>query len=300
MNMSQNATRLRQPLEECRVVQHVMGKTCVPKSPERLVTIFHVTLGNALVLGIKPIGSATGLNSSQKEDFATYLKDKIVGIKQLGSQYEPNIEMLLLVKPDLILGWEIVQRTYPIISQISPTVLGKWQGEPLWREYFHFVAEVLGKEEAEQQAWNHYYRRIKELKIALNNQYTSKTISVISVYSGSPINIITKNSFVGSILNDIGLPRPKTQSVVVPGGSYVISEENLKDADGDILFILFTGNNNDRKAIEELQQKPLWKTLKAVQQGQVYSVDELTWVGSNLLAADAVIDDLYKYLVKNP
>jgi iron complex transport system substrate-binding protein len=298
--MNQNATRLKQPLEECRVVQHVMGKTCVPKNPERLVTIFHVTLGNALVLGVKPIGSATALNSSQKEDFATYLQHKITGIKQLGSQYEPNIETIMLAKPDLILGWQVVRNAYPIISQISPTVLGKWQGEPLWREYFHFVAEVLGKEEAEQQAWNHYYRRIKELKIALNNQYESKTISVISVYSGSPINIITKNSFVGSILDDIGLPRPKTQSVVVPGGSYGISEENLEDMDGDILFILFTGKNNDKQAIEELQQKPLWKTLKAVQQGQVYSVDELTWVGSNLLAADAVIDDLYKYLVKTP
>jgi ABC-type Fe3+-hydroxamate transport system substrate-binding protein len=57
---------------------------------------------------------------------------------------------------------------------------------------------------------------------------------------------------------------------------------------------------DDRQSLEKILQKPLDQSLKAAQNGHIYYVDTLTWVGSNLLAADAVIDDLYKYLVKTP
>jgi len=34
-----------------------MGETCVPKTPQRLVALGPETLGNAIALGIQPIGS---------------------------------------------------------------------------------------------------------------------------------------------------------------------------------------------------------------------------------------------------
>lgn len=295
-NLNDSATRSQQPTSECRVVKHVMGETCIPKNPKRLVTIYHWTLANALLLGIKPVGSATSGDVLEK-DIPPYLKQRMAGIKQLGLQYQPNLERVLLAKPDLILGPETLRGTYSITSQISPTVVINWQGESSWREYFHFQAEVLGKEEAEQQAWNYYYQRISELKTALNNQYENKTVSVIYAWRGSPmIGVNTKNSFVGSILEDIGLKRPKAQNIVVPGGGYQVTEENLQDIDGDVIFIL----SDDKKTIEALREKPLWKKLKAVQEGHIYFVGDWTWIASNLIAADAVIDDLYKYLVNTP
>lgn len=69
--------------------------------------------------------------------------------------------------------------------------------------------------------------------------------------------------------------------------------------DGDIMFVL-ANRKEDKEAFEKILQKPLGKRLKAVQPGHVYFVDNLSWTGSNLLAADAVINDLYKYLVNIP
>ena len=54
-NIDLNATSLKQPLENCRVVQHVMGKTCIPRNPQRIVTLWMSTFSSALALGIKPI-----------------------------------------------------------------------------------------------------------------------------------------------------------------------------------------------------------------------------------------------------
>ncbi|MDM9385278.1 iron-siderophore ABC transporter substrate-binding protein [Chlorogloeopsis sp. ULAP01] len=273
-----------------------MGKTCVPKNSQRFVTISQFTLGNALVLGVKPIGSTS---DGWDDDFPDYLKNKAEGIQKIGSQYEPNLESILRLKPDLILGWQYVKTIYPRLTQISPTALGAWQGTPSWREHFNFIAEALGKKEIAQQAWDNYYKRIEELKIALSSQYQNKTISVIHI-NGSEIQSSAKNSFIGSILDDIGLQRPKVQNVVTPSGwTESISEEKLEEFDGDILFVT-TFDNRDKENFKKLQQKPLWKTLKAVQQGHVYSVDIWPWIGSNLIAANAVIDDLYKYLINTP
>ncbi|MUL35141.1 ABC transporter substrate-binding protein [Gloeocapsopsis sp. AAB1 = 1H9] len=275
-----------------------MGETCVPKNPERIATIAPVTLGNALTLGVKPI--ATGVIDVQNP-FPEYLKDKIEGIEVLGSQFEPNLERILVLKPDLILAWENVQAIYPLLSQISPTVIVPWNGQAAWQEQFEFVAKALGKEEEAQQAWKHYYQRIDELKVALGSRYQDKEISIIGPSIPWGYFILAKNSFVGSILNDLGLQRPKLQDVNTSTGYITLrSEENLEMMDGDILFVA-THENEQREAFEKVLQKPLGKRLKAVQQGHVYFVDSpLTWNGSNLLAADAVIDDLYEYLVNAP
>lgn len=161
------------------------------------------------------------------------------------------------------------------------------------------MAEILGKQKVAQQAWNRYYARIEQLKTALNNQYQDKTISVISILGDWGTSISTKNSFSGSILQDIGLQRPKDQMITAPYGRISISEEKLDTADGDILFVQtfgIKGQNN----LEKLKNKSLWRKIKAVQKNRVYFVDHLTWTGGNLLAADAVINDLYKYLIDTP
>lgn len=304
-----SVNHLEQPASECRVVQHIAGKTCAPNYPKRVVTIPFLTLAHAILLDIKPIGSTSsgyglGYNLSE-ESTATYLSnqtflgDKAAGIQDVGETYMPNLEKILELKPDLILSWQSNQDIYPLLSQISPTVLAPWQGPPSWKENFSFVAKALGKEEAAQQAWNHYYQRIEALKIALGERYQDKKISVINL-GGGVILAHAKNSFSGFILDDIGLQRPKLQNVITPSGSIPnISEERLQEIDGDILFVLIF-DTRDKNELEKLQQKPLWKKLKVVQQGQVYLVDSGAWAGNSLLAADAVIDDLYKYLVNTP
>jgi len=305
-NVNYTTQHSEQAASECRVVQHLAGETCIPNNPKRVVTIPFVTLGHAILLGVKPIGStSTGYGSgynSSGESTATYLSDqtflgdKVAGIQDVGETYMPNVEKILELKPDLILSWQATQDIYPLLSQISPTVLAPWQGPPSWKENFSFVAKALGKEEAAQQAWDRYYQRIEELKKALSDQYQDKKISVINL-DEQGIRFHVKNSFAGSILDDIGLQRPRTQNVTAPGGSIPnISEERLQEIDGDVLFVL-TFDTKDKNKLESLKQKPIWKKLRVVQQDQVHLVDSGAWAGNNLLAAYAVINDLFKHLV---
>lgn len=284
----------RLPAAECRMVKHTMGKTCVPINPQRVVTLSLATLGNVLALDVKPIGTTNEVYHG--EESVTFLKGKTEGIKLIGLS-QPNLEATLLLKPDLIIGVDWFKPIYPLLSKIAPTVLGELNYST-WENHLSFVAEVLGKQETEKALWQRYYQRIQQLKQALGDRYQDKKISFIYV-GRNQIHIDAKNSYAGSIIGDANLQRPASQSIDAPYGAFPISLEELKKADGDILFVT-TFSRNGKKFLEKKQQDPLWKTLKAVQENQVYYVDFMSWAATNMLGTDAVIDDLYKYLVNTP
>lgn len=51
------------------------------------------------------------------------------------------------------------------------------------------------------------------------------------------------------------------------------------------------------ESFRQFQNHPLWQTLNAVKTNQVYQVDSGYWSFGNLLAANAILDDLFRYLL---
>lgn len=284
-------------IADCRVIQHELGKTCVPLHPKRVVTLSTMDLANALALGNRPIATASDF-SEGKTPFPPYLYSQAQGIPTLGNSIEPNLEKILYLKPDLIYSWwgSNPKAINSLLTGIAPTVVHNWENFS-WKEIVNLTAQLLGQEQASQTAWQHYQTKIQNLKTALGDRYQGKKISFVYFYFGR-IGTSVNNSFVGSILKDVGLQRPPAQDRnIEPWGSTEFSLEELDQVDGDVLFVAsFT--EDDRKDLEQLQHNPLWQTLKAVQKKQVYFVSAVTWLwGSDLIGAEAVIDDLQKYLV---
>ena len=283
---------VRQPtnlqLADCRTVEHLMGEVCVPLMPQRLVALDEVTLGDALILGVPSVGAAS------YDKLADYLTEKSGDIEFLGKSEEPSLEKIYQLKPDLILGTELsVESIYQQLSQIAPTALGKWSGYPDWREYFNFVAGVLGKEDKAQVVWSDYNRRVEELRAAVGD-LEDLEISLAYACCGG-ITMDAKNSFAGSILADVGIPRPKSQTI--GNGTIPLSEERLTDLDADILFMSVYDEESEQ-ILADWQKKPLWNQLQVVKNKQVYTVNADVWRAGDPLAANLVIDELYKYLVE--
>lgn len=276
----------------CRLIEHTKGKTCVPLNPQRVVVLGSPTMANAIALGVKPIGTMLYL-----EEIPPYLKGKIENIEIVGTGEQPNIEKIFTLKPDLIIAMNDWSSTYEKLAQIAPTVVDNWEGYPSWKSHFNFTAKVLGKEQKAKEIWANYQRKIDKLKQDLGSNYNNLNISLMFVCCGV-INIDLKDSFSGSILKDIGFKRPPAQDKEGLGGLIILSEESILDMDGDILFLFKTEEDKESsKLLEKLKKNPLWQKLKAVETGKIYQVNLETWRGGDPLAADAVIDDLSKYLV---
>lgn len=286
----------------CRQMEHVAGITCIPEKFERLVTLDDGE--NAIALGIKPLGAVIS-------DFSLHWQDKLTEVKNIGTIGEPSLESILALKPDLIVGSEYHKGIYPITSKIAPTVLLKFGHSGQWKEVFTNTSVALGKKEVGQQVMADYYRRLAEFKQKMGNKLSRIKVSVVRVYPDK-INLYLLDSFCGIVLQDAGLSRPESQNYTASEAKKLfgnqiqvpIGNELIEQADGDVIFIWTyennaKGNQTAQYKLEQLKASPLWRNLKAVKENKVYVVPSY-WIGSGMLAANAIIDDLFKYLINTP
>ncbi|MGL4881855.1 MAG: ABC transporter substrate-binding protein [Waterburya sp.] len=280
---------------EYRLVKDAIAEVKVPLNPQRLVTLHGTALESILALGEKPVGTTLNGDRDQQPDF---LKNKLNDVANIGSFSEPNLEKILLLKPDLILDLG-TPSAYSQLSQIAPTITSESQPSNNWQPNLKLYAEALGKPELAAEIIANYYTRLEQFKAAINKKGKPITVSVIRIYPQG-VTFYQPDSFSGAILKDAGLSRPPLQRQ--GGGQQLISQELISEADADIIFYWVYGDDYHSKkdriqdSLEEFKSDPLWLQLNAVKQGKVYQVPDY-WIGYGPLAANAVIDDLYKYIL---
>ncbi|NDJ19833.1 iron-siderophore ABC transporter substrate-binding protein [Myxacorys almedinensis] len=294
-NVDNNSTSLNHPTEDCRVVQHQMGETCIPRNPQRVATLWMSTFSSALALGIKPIANIW----IPGQPLPGYLRDKTDEVEFVGSLGEPNLEKILRLKPDLILSNSRMQNMYDQLTYIAPTVVLEYYDPPPWQKHLKDVAKVLDKEQESSQLIKDYWRKVEQVKQAMNDCCRNIQVSVVRFYPGHGLSLYGNESPVGKVIRDIGLKRPPSQDGDFEGLGN-LSLEQLPEIDGDVLFLVALKGESTQKTLETLQRHPLWQNLKAVQQHRVYFVDFSHWYAFDVLAMNAVLDDLEKYLINTP
>jgi iron complex transport system substrate-binding protein len=278
-----------------RIVKHALGETKVPANAQRVIALDNAVLDTAIALGVKPIGAALYPGTT------SYLgEDKTQGIETVGSSpAPPSLEKIASLQPDLILGIAVVHKQlYGQLSQIAPTVLAEDSGrEGNWKKHMTLYAEALGKTEVAQNLLNDYNKRIDRLKQQLGEQLPKTRVSLVAGFQDR-LGFYTTASFPGSILQDIGLPRPPAQEKENIFASQV-SREDLKSINGDVIFLIRNAIDPNNTIVNQFKQDPVFSQLDAVKQNRVHVVDGKVWtVGRSILAANRILDDLSTYLVK--
>uniref|UniRef100_A0A7C3KDL2 Iron-siderophore ABC transporter substrate-binding protein n=1 Tax=Oscillatoriales cyanobacterium SpSt-418 TaxID=2282169 RepID=A0A7C3KDL2_9CYAN len=282
----------------CRVILHDAGKSCVPLNPSRVVAIG--TLEELLALDIKPVGAAFWVAGGGSGDIPAYLGDRAAGITNLGNTSQPNLERIIQLKPDLIIGVPHgIKPIHKLLSQIAPTVVLDG-ADPEWKAFFVRVADVLNRSQQAKQLLDTYEQRLAEFQSQIgrseshaDGQPKQMRVSVIRSYSNG-LRIYMRESFNGSILKDAGLLRPPAQDKDTWAKD--VSLESIPEMEGDVIFV--THDDPKDSLLNQISDQPLWHYLEAVQHNKVYTVDLEYWIGgSSIIAANRVLDDLFKYLV---
>ncbi|ESA33904.1 periplasmic binding protein [Leptolyngbya sp. Heron Island J] len=269
-----------------RPIQHATGTAQVPVSPQRVVVLDYAPLDTALALDVIPVGMT-------EVPISPIYPEVINDITVVGKGLQPNLETILKLKPDLILGSKVgANRWYRQLSDIAPTVLTKDNGrEGSWQENFRLHADALGQAEQAKQILAAYQQRVDTLQIELQQPLQTMTVSVIANWSRGVI-AYSADSFPGSILQDLGFERNPYQG---QGKRYgvLLSKEELSAIDGDILFLMHQSTDDNSIAKTEFISDPLWSTLNVVKQGIVCEVDSTTWAGGrSILAANQILTDV--------
>ncbi|MEU4197981.1 iron-siderophore ABC transporter substrate-binding protein [Kribbella sp. NPDC026611] len=270
-----------------RTVKGALGSVQLEKKPSRVVVLDSGELDDVLALGITPVGMAT---TAGQNGVPSYLAGKAQGIKTVGGISELNLETIASLKPDLILGSKLrANDLYDKLSAIAPTVFSIRPGFP-WKENFLLVADALGEETKATELLNDYQKRADEVKSKVQG---TPTISLVRFRPGE-IRLYGNLSFIGVILKDIGLPRPKIQDV--QDLAVEVSQENIGKADGDWLFYSSYGKP-DTTAENTVVNGTLWKSLAAVKSAHAARVNDEVWfLGLGPLGAMNVLIDLENLL----
>ncbi|MGW5862486.1 ABC transporter substrate-binding protein [Streptomyces sp. NPDC055239] len=280
------------PGEFPRTITHARGKTELKAQPKRVVVLDVGELDNVVSLGVKPVGYAP---TEGDDGIPGYLKKDAGNPKDIGTINALNLEAIANLKPDLIIGSELrAAKLYPQLSKIAPTVFSIRPGFT-WKENYLLNAAALDKTAKAKEELGAYEKKAKALGKEIGDGGKKPTITMLR-YMPDRVRLYAKASFIGTILDDTGLPRPKNQQV--NDLATEISTEKIDDADADWIF---TGVYGDAKKTgrTEAEKNPLWKKLDAVKAGQAKDVPDETWyLGLGVTAANEVLGDLKGFLVK--
>lgn len=278
-----------------RTITDVIGEVEVPVNPQRVVVLDGPQLDACLAVGVTPVGAVTGFAGAE---FPKYLGDLTSGIENIGTISEPNLEMIIALEPDLILGSNLRnEEIHGTLSQIAPTVFSEAVSDD-WRGNFELFTNALNRQSEAEAISAAYDARLEEFQSATDGERSEWVISIVR-FMADHVRLYNDTSFIGTILAGADLKRPESQTGASPeGGIFTkISLEQAAMADGTHIFTCSYGDVKDTQAAGFLES-PLWQSLDAVQNDRVYWVDDDFWmVAIGYLAADKVIDDLFTYLV---
>ncbi|MEM8614987.1 MAG: iron-siderophore ABC transporter substrate-binding protein [Cyanobacteria bacterium P01_H01_bin.105] len=276
-----------------RAIEHAMGTTQVPVAPQRVVVLDYAPLDTALALDITPIGRT-------EMTISPIYPEVVDNITVVGEGLQPNLETVLQLKPDLILGSKVgISNYYRRLSRIAPTVFTTDNGRyGNWQEHFLLHADALGRTEKAEELIADYQQRVDALKSQLAQVPQTTTVSVVSHWSGGVI-AYTTNSFSGSVLQDLGFERNPLQGKS-KGYALQPSKEELDAIDGDVVFLMHDSEFEGSIAKEDFVSDPLWSKLDAVKQGTVCEVRSTVWAaGRSILGANQILADIEQCLTQS-
>jgi iron complex transport system substrate-binding protein len=256
-------------------VEHAMGSTTIDSEPMRIVALDSSYADATLLLEKELVGITT--YRAYSTDLPDYLGDarstyasEVVSVGELSA---PSLEQIAALQPDLIVSAKVRHEAlYGQLSAIAPTIMSETTGAT-FKENIRMLAKAVGREQLAAEKLSAYEKAAAEVGTAVNQKAGNPTISVTRFLDG-PTRLYLKDSYSGNVLQDAGLARPEAQSA--PGFSLEISEENIRQADADKIFVTLYADEagTAAKTKEAFQNNPLWQPLAP----KVVEVSDQTWM----------------------
>jgi len=274
-------------------IDHAMGTTTIEDTPKRIVTLYQGATDAAVALGITPVGV---VESWVEKPMYHYLRDELADVPQVGLETQPNLEEIAKLNPDLIVAAKMRhEKVYDQLAQIAPTVTHETVF--MFKETLDLIAKATDHQE-EAEAWHDQW----DARIAEFQSEVSELDGIDWPQKVALLNFrndharIYYSSFAGNILNELGFERPEAHKEDV-WGVKLTSKESIPSMNADAFFIFMTETDPTvMENFEDWTSHPLWNTLDAVKNDQVYRVNEVDWnMAGGPLAAERMVDSIFEH-----
>ncbi len=282
-------------VQEERVVATELGDLKLPQQVEKVVTLERSLADHLVALGVAPIGAVV----RDGGDFEPYISESLKGTESVGQSGAPNLEKILELKPQLIIGTDKDHsKSYDVLSEIAPSlIISSKEMEKDWREVFRTIATAMNKEELAEQQLQQFQNRIDELKKELEPVLKDKTVVFFKV-TDKDTRILGNLSPLGKIAyGELGLVYPS--ELEDEKNETKIAAEKLPEINPDYIFVMDINVPDYAPKLDEMLQTPLWKNLNAVKNDHVFMVPlRATKTGFGLVMHNQFLDIIKQGLVE--
>ncbi|MBW7457942.1 iron-hydroxamate ABC transporter substrate-binding protein [Paenibacillus sepulcri] len=280
---------------DTRIVKTVKGDIEIPANPQRIVAgYYHGTL---LSLGIHPIGG-----SKEWWMGSPFLTSEEQTIEDIGSP--ASLEKVLALEPDLIVINDTLIDSYDALSKIAPTLLIPYDSIKNIRQEITIFGDLLNKQEEASKWHADYEDKAKQAKEKLKGIVKPGMTASLLETDGKTIAMLGDNYGRGGevIYHVFGFKAPPLvqKDVIDSGEQYkTVSLEVLPEyLNADYIFLSSYPDGTD-EALNTLMESSVWKSLKAVKEGHVISLDYKTYFYFDPVSTFGQIDTLTDLLLRN-
>lgn len=257
---------------------------------KKIASISIFLTGDLKALGITPAGTTTS-------DYLPLDPEHFPTTEYLGFTKEPDMEALIALQPEeIFIDAEFAEKhglsKYEAIA--TTHVINLDEGR--WKDHLHNIAEITDQQETAEQFIADYEAQAADVAKLAKEKIGEGTVMAVRI-SAKGIRIYGMERPLGPILfEDLGFT-PASGVELIEGNWENISKEVLPDYNADTMFVLVSSvDEGSEEIFAELQTDPIWRSLKAVQNNQVFVIAENPWLDYSAYGNKLALDNLKEIL----
>lgn len=281
-----------------RTFKHQLGETEVTGVPKRVVALEWTYAEHVMALGIEPVGVADIETMNKWVHLPGHTLSS--SIADVGLRWEPNLETIAQLEPDLIIGdADNNGAIYGDLSSIAPTLL--FNAYPLehenvggferMSEEFMAIADVLGRQEQGAAVLERMNQKISEGRETVQaSGAAGRPFALLmgGTWEGSTwLRIYTHNGQASEIIEMMGMEN----AWPVQYGQWGYSDAGLEDLTtvqhANFFYIALEEDNPFETTY---RGNPVWENLAAVKAGRVYSIGGDTWTYGGPISTELIVE----------
>nr|WP_254450605.1 ABC transporter substrate-binding protein [Cohnella herbarum] len=272
-----------------------------PASPEaqaapKIASLsIHIT-NNLLALDVTAAGGVMG---GKAKDFLSHVAGRLKDTVKLGVAKEVDMEALLQLEPDVIYAdKEFAGQDTSKLEAIAPVKMFDLD-QGTWRDHLKLLAAELGREQQAEKFIADYEDQLKRVKGLIQTKFGDNPKAMAIRVTAKELRVFGTPRPMGPILfEDLGFQPASGVEKITDAPYEVISQEVLPDFNADAIFVVVNVEDDAKKIYEEMQNSPIWKGLKAVQNGHVYVIGEQPWLDYSSIGNKMALDEAEDFFGK--
>lgn len=242
----------------------------IPAKPQRIIFLNASNLEIFAAIGGKPAGKVT--SNSYPED----IKASIADIPEIGTIHAPNLEKIMGLKPDLVVGTNV---PFHVVLR-KPLEMA---GIPLYLNMINSYEDVLtsidefgrfaGREQEAAAKRAEIEKEYAELTRDVQPNSGPRTLIIF----GAPdsFNMATGKSFTGDLVNRLGGKNIAAEADNTKDSSFIpLSMEYVAKQDPEVVMLITMGGSKEilEKLRANMRDNAIWHDVNAVKNNRVYQL----------------------------